>query len=353
MQQTILYVDDDVALGRLAQRSLGRAGYVVEHVTDGAACLAALERQSFHAVVLDHYLRAETGLDILRLFNERGLTVPIIYVTGSSEATIAIDALKSGASDYVIKTVGEEFWSLMESALRQAIATAELRRAKERAEQEIRLGKERAEVLLAEVNHRVANSLALVAALIRLQATNSREDAVREALTETQARITAIAGMHRSLYTSDDVRHVEMDKYLETLVQEVQRSVNVESQGPSILLQAQAISLTSDRAVSVGMIVTELLTNAIKYAYPQGVEGEVRVILKHDEPSGQALLVVEDDGVGVDEGMSPKGTGLGSRIIRSMATTLGTAIQYVPTARGTRAELRLELSAPESNAERP
>ncbi|MGF9692132.1 histidine kinase dimerization/phosphoacceptor domain -containing protein [Rhizobium sp. 0TCS1.26] len=342
MSQTILYVDDDVALGRLAQRSLGRLGYDVHHVLDGEACLAALEHGRFDAVVLDHYLRGETGLDILRQLNARGINLPSIYVTGSSEATIAVDALKNGASDYVIKTVGEEFWSLMQSALHQAIATAELRREKERADQEIRLGKERAEVLLAEVNHRVANSLALVAALIRLQVTNSKDESVREALAETQARITAVAGMHRSLYTSDDVRHVEMAKYLETLVQEVQRSVNVESQGPSIRLEAEPVSLTSDRAVSVGMIVTELLTNAIKYAYPAGTEGEVRVILRRSG-DGQALLAVEDDGIGLVEGSNPKGTGLGSRIVRSMASTLGSTIHYVPVARGTRAELELDL----------
>ncbi|MBT9369338.1 histidine kinase dimerization/phosphoacceptor domain -containing protein [Rhizobium sp. CSW-27] len=345
MPETILYVDDDVALGRLAQRSLGRLGYAVEHVTDGAACMAALEARRFDAVVLDHYLKAETGLDILRRFRERGYSVPAIYVTGSSEATIAVDALKNGASDYVIKTVGEEFWSLMESALRQAIATAELRREKERADQEIRLGKERAEVLLAEVNHRVANSLALVAALIRLQATNSRDETVRAALSETQARISAIAGMHRSLYTSEDVRQVEMDKYLSTLVKEVQGSVNVGSQGPSIRLDADPVVLASDRAVSVGMIVTELLTNAIKYAYPPGSEGEVRVLLTRG-PDGRALLAVEDDGIGMEEGSVPKGTGLGSRIIRSMATTLGSAIRYVPSRPGTRAELCLDL-APE------
>lgn len=342
MSQTILYVDDDAALGRLAQRSLGRVGYTVEHVMDGAACLAALDANHYDAIVLDHYLRSETGLDILRLLKERGLSIPTIYVTGSSEATIAVDALKSGAADYVIKTVGEEFWSLMESALRQAIATAELHRAKEIAEQEIRRGKERAEVLLAEVNHRVANSLALVAALIRLQVTSSKDEAVRDALTETQARITAIAGMHRSLYTSDDVRHVEMDKYLATLVQEVHRSVNLGSEGPSISLDADAVSLTSDRAVSVGMIVTELLTNALKYAYPVGSGGEVRVHLKHSG-DGTALLAVEDDGVGLVEGSTPKGTGLGSRIIRSMAATLGSSIAYADVARGTRAELALEL----------
>ena len=213
----------------------------------------------------------------------------------------------------------------------------------EKADQEIRIGKERAEVLLAEVNHRVANSLALVAALIRLQVSSSKNDDVKEALAETQARITAIAGMHRSLYTSDDVRQVEMDKYLGTLVREVQGTVNDE-QGPNIKLDADPMSLASDRAVSVGMIVTELLTNALKYAYPAGSEGEVRVLLRR-QGDGKAMLAVEDDGVGWKEGDVPKGTGLGSRIVKSMASTLGSAIHYVPKPSGTRAELILDLEA--------
>jgi Signal transduction histidine kinase len=344
MPQTILYVDDDLALARLAQRYLGRAGYDVVHAADSSSALEALESRSFAAIVLDHYLRSETGLQILAALKQRSISLPVIYVTGSSEATIAIEALKSGASDYVIKTVGEEFWPLMESALRQAITNAELRKAKEKADQEIRLGKERAEVLLAEVNHRVANSLALVAALIRLQVSNSKSDEVKEALTETQARITAIAGMHRSLYTSDDVRHVELEKYLSTLVKEVQNSVNMKQQGVVIRLEADPVSLTSDRAVSVGMIVTELLTNAIKYAYPEGSEGEVRVSLKRDG-ADQVLLVVEDDGIGWSEGDTPKGTGLGSRIVKSMAATLGSSVEYRQKQSGTRAELLLALEA--------
>ncbi|MCF6367736.1 sensor histidine kinase [Rhizobium halophilum] len=342
MPQTVLYVDDDLALARLAQRHLGRAGYDVVHAADSASALAALAEGSFGAIVLDHYLRAETGLQILSMLKEREIVLPVIYVTGSSEATIAIEALKNGASDYVIKTVGEEFWPLMESALRQALANAELRKAKEKADQEIRLGKERAEVLLAEVNHRVANSLALVAALIRLQVSNSKSEDVKEALTETQARITAIAGMHRSLYTSDDVRTVEMDKYLGTLVKEVQNSVNMEQQGPTIQLKADPLSLSSDRAVSVGMIVTELLTNAIKYAYPEGGEGDVRVAFTAQSPE-QALLVVEDDGIGWREGDTPQGTGLGSRIVKSMAATLGSTVEYKSLSKGTRAELILTL----------
>jgi two-component sensor histidine kinase len=341
MPQTILYVDDDLALARLAERHLRRAGYEVVHAADQAAAMQVMAGGGIDAVVLDHYLKAGIGLDILHQLKEQGFDIPVIYVTGSSDATIAIDALKSGAADYVIKTVGQEFWPLMESAIAQGIANADLRRAKEKAEQEIRLGKERAEVLLAEVNHRVANSLALVAALIRLQVSSSKNEDVKAALSETQARITAIAGMHRSLYTSDDVRQVEMDKYLGTLVREVQGTVN-DQQGPSIKLDAEPISLTSDRAVSVGMIVTELLTNALKYAYPAGTEGEVRVLLRQQD-DGKALLSVEDDGIGWREGDAPKGTGLGSRIVKSMASTLGSTISYVPLASGTRAELLLDV----------
>lgn len=341
MPHTILYVDDDLALARLAERQFGRSGYKVIHAIDAPSAMMAIEKGGIHVVVLDHYLRTGTGLDILHTLKEQGSDIPVIYVTGSSDATIAIDALKSGASDYVIKTVGEEFWPLMESAISQGLANAELRRAKEKADQEIRLGKERAEVLLTEVNHRVANSLALVAALIRLQVSSSKNDAVKEALAETQARISAIAGMHRSLYTSDDVRHVEMDKYLGTLVREVQSSVN-DQQGTSIRLEAEPVSLTSDRAVSIGMIVTELLTNALKYAYPAGAEGEVRVVLKRTG-EGSALLAVEDDGIGWREGDVPKGTGLGSRIVKSMAATLGSSIHYVPNISGTRAELTVTL----------
>lgn len=340
MPRNILYVDDDLALARLAVRNLGRAGYQIVHAVDCASAMSVIDAGGIDAIVLDHYLSTETGLVILHKLKERQSPIPVIYVTGSSDATIAIDALKNGASDYVIKSVGDEFWPLMESAIAQGIANAELRLAKEKADQEIRRGKERAEVLLAEVNHRVANSLALVAALIRLQVSSSKNDAVKEALAETQARISAIAGMHRSLYTSDDVRQVEMDKYLGTLVREVQGTVD--EQSATILLDADELALKSDRAVSVGMIVTELLTNALKYAYPDGQGGEVRVRFKMQDEN-RVLLSVEDDGVGWKDGDAPKGTGLGSRIVKSMASTLGSSIQYVPRDTGTCAELVIDL----------
>lgn len=340
----VLYVDDDEGLARLAGKAFSRIGIDVIHAADHESGLASLQSEDgIGVIILDHYLKGTTGLSFLQAVHERGIETPVIYVTGSSEATVAVEALKAGAEDYVIKTVGEDFWALLKSAVQQALENAELRAAKRRAEQEIIAAKERAEILLAEVNHRVANSLALVAALCRMQASSSSEPAVKVALSETQARITAIAGMHRSLYTSDDVRIVEMSRYLSTLVSELAGTLEKTGRKVRIESRLEKMELASDRAVSVGMIVTELLTNAIKYAYADGEGGEIRVVLERTGDDA-ALLVVEDDGTGFDAAAAPKGTGLGSRIVASMAKTLGDGITYVPLASGTRAEVPIRFA---------
>ena len=342
MTKTILYVDDDFALVRLAQKAFARSGFEVVHAADPQQGLERMHEGEISAVILDHYLQGSTGLDFLHTLQQQQRQVPVVYVTGSSEATIAVEALKAGAADYVIKTVGDDFWPLLINSVEQALENAELRAAQERAEQEIRAGKERAEILLAEVNHRVANSLALVAALIRLQVSSHEDEAVKAALSETQARIQAIASMHRSLYSSDDVRQVEMDRYISTLAAELAESMAKDRRKSNIVCKVEPISIPSDRAVSVGMIVTELLTNAIKYAYPGEKDGEIRVELTRVSDE-RALLVVEDDGEGFDPGGPIQGTGLGTRVIASMAKTIGGGMRYVPRARGTRAEVELDL----------
>ncbi|MHC1547684.1 sensor histidine kinase [Phyllobacterium sp. K27] len=338
MSGKILYVDDDPALVRLAQKALGRSGYEIVHADNVIAGLEILGKGDIDVIVLDHYLQTTTGTEFLQTLKENGVTVPVVYVTGSSEAKIAVDALKAGAADYVIKTVGEEFMPLLESAVAQAIATAELRRDRERADMEILRGKERAEILLAEVNHRVGNSLALVAALIRLQISSIDNEEVKHALTEAQARITAIGGMHRSLYSSDDVRQVEMDKYLASLTSELRSSLEHTGHKLTISLDVEHIRLSSDQAVSVGMVVTELVTNAYKYAYPGTNDGEIRISLLRSGDD-KAVLAVEDDGIGWKQADQPKGTGLGTRIVKGMAANLGTQIDYIARDTGTRAEL--------------
>jgi two-component sensor histidine kinase len=327
----ILYIEDDPGLGQLVRRALQSRGYSVELATDGMAGLARIREGGVDLVALDHHMPGQTGLDILPLIREIPDAPPVIYVTGSEDSRVAVAALKAGAVDYVWKDVQGHFRELLAEAAATALHQERMRREAIAAELAVREARDRAELLLVEVNHRVANSLAIVAAMARLQTSAVRDPAAREALQEMQARIAAIAGIHRSLYTSDDVTRVNMRAYLGKLVEELAEAMKEAGREHRI-----------DKAVSVGVIVTELVTNAHKYAYPDESTGEIRVSFAADG-EGMARLTVEDDGIGWSEEDAPKGTGLGTRIIRSMAANLRSSVDFERGSPGTRATLVFQL----------
>lgn len=332
----VLYIDDDPALGRLMQRALAPAGMEIECARSGAEGLSRLQIGGSDIVALDHDLAGESGLDVLARIRSRPDPPPVIYVTGSDDARVAVAALKAGAVDYVWKDVQGHYRDLLVESIRAALQQEETRQHKERAEREVREGKERAELLLREVNHRVANSLALVSSLAGLQAKAVSDEGAKVALRDMQARIAAIAGVHRSLYTSADVRSVAMDIYLRHLVDELSTAMADQANPHRLALDIDGdLQIATDKAVSVGVVVSELVTNAYKYAYPAGVAGDIRVRLRRRD-AGHLVLAVEDDGVGWAGFGDVQGTGLGRRIIGAMAASLRSSLDYDRSHRGTR-----------------
>jgi two-component sensor histidine kinase len=205
---------------------------------------------------------------------------------------------------------------------------------------DLALARERAEVLLAEVNHRVANSLQLVAALVRMQTHSVTDAAAKDALRETQSRIKAISLIHKSLYTSGDVTSVALNDYLGAMLNNLETAMKKDGHTAILKCQLEPISLRTDASVSLGVAVQELVTNAFKYAYPDDKPGEVRVRLRRLD-DGVAELTVEDDGVGIGPSAAHAGTGLGSKIIHTMAASLQTQVEYIDRAPGTAARLVL------------
>jgi two-component sensor histidine kinase len=339
----VLYIDDDPGLGRLVQRALQGRGYLVDLATSGDAGLARIARGGIDIVALDHYMPGQTGLDVLRRIRAIPDAPPTIYVTGSEDSRIAVAALKAGAVDYVWKDVQGHFLELLGEAVATALQAERLRREKEKADREVREARDRAELLLKEVNHRVANSLALVSAMARMQAAAVADQAARTALEEMQARINAIAGIHRRLYTSNDVQFVEADAYLASLVEELEATMKAAGREHRILLDADPIRMPTDKAVSLGVVVTELVTNAYKYAYPAGVNGDISVRLKRDATSDAVTLLVEDEGIGWQGSGQPQGTGLGTRIVSAMAANLRSEIEFGKNQSGTRVRLSFSL----------
>lgn len=337
----LLYIDDDEGLARLIQKDLTRHGFEVVCARDGATGLVALQGGRFDLIALDHYMPARDGLDILPEIRALAEAPPVIYVTGAQDGRLAVAALKAGAADYVIKDVSSDFPAMLRAAAEQALAAERLRRDKAAADLAVREARDRAETLLREVNHRVGNSLQLVSSFVALQARMLTDEAAKAALSDTQARIEAVAQVHRRLYTSDDVERVELSAYLDDLLHQLGQSLPVASRGIDLTLRAEPLSVLTDKAVSIGVIVTELVTNAVKYAYADGRGGQIRVRVGRAAP-GEAELAVEDDGPGFGEALAPKGGGLGRTIIKAMATGLHSEVHY-SEGPGARASLRFQL----------
>lgn len=266
-----------------------------------------------------------TNAQRLRLVSIVGAVVIVLVVTGVTLTVAQYTREIAAARDEVRRlNAGLE--------ARVAARTAELARARDRAE-----------VLLAEVNHRVANSLQMVASLAKLQANAITDQVAKKALAETQARISAVGLIHQRLYSSGDVRFVALDEYLSTLLDHLATAMRSEGHGASVKHCLAPLRLPTDASVNLGVVVTEWVTNAFKYAYPDW-SGEVRVHLER-RADGRGELRVEDDGVGRSDDAPAKGTGLGTRLVKAMAGAVGGTVEYAGGSPGTTARLVFPLGA--------
>ncbi|BAT58391.1 blue-light-activated histidine kinase 2 [Variibacter gotjawalensis] len=220
------------------------------------------------------------------------------------------------------------------------LLNANLEHRVERRTADLSRARDHAQALVAEVNHRVANSLALVSGFVRLQANTIKDPALKAALGETDSRILAVAAVHQRLYSSPDVKTVDLDEYLTAVLTNLETTMRAEGHGAALQLDLAPLKLRTDATVNLGIIAAEWVINAFKYAYPTR-GGPVRVKLSAPT-AGRAELTVEDDGVGRADGVV-QGTGLGSRIVNAMAKTMGADVAYFPGNPGTRAQLSFAL----------
>jgi two-component sensor histidine kinase/CHASE3 domain sensor protein len=209
------------------------------------------------------------------------------------------------------------------------------------ANEQLRNERDRAEVLLSEVNHRVANSLTMVSTLVRMKSKSVTDKAAKEALDETRDRINAVALVHRKLYTTGDARFVQLDDYLAGLISDVQSSMQNQQSGISIKSDFAQIKMPIDLSINLGVILNEWVSNAVKYAYPDA-KGEIRVQLKVIEQD-KAKLTVADYGVGFETGQKARGSGFGTKIVNAMAMSLTADVEFKSGNPGTIATLSFPL----------
>jgi light-regulated signal transduction histidine kinase (bacteriophytochrome) len=185
------------------------------------------------------------------------------------------------------------------------------------------------EFLIGEVNHRVQNSLQLVSSFLALQAKASGDPELHVALEEARRRIAAVSLVHRRLYRSDQIGAIDAARYIDELVMDLLGSMGTEWQ-PFVARDLDPVMLPTDRAIGLGLVLNELVTNVNKYAYG-GKPGPLRITLAEDR--NRFRLVVADDGVGR---ASPR-TGFGSRMMEALVSQLAGTLEFEDNKPGTRA----------------
>ena len=197
--------------------------------------------------------------------------------------------------------------------------------------------------LFDELNHRVKNNLAIVSGVLSTQARGA-QPLVAEELLKAVGRVHSISDLHASLYKTHQTTEVELGVYLRELCDSLSRSLIADGR-IQLNVEAPVFRVHVDHAVPVGLIVSELVTNAVKYAYPGGETGEIRVRLER-QGSGAALFI-SDDGAGLPDGQAGAASGLGMRLVRSMISQLGGEMT-VHSGPGARFEITLPHPEPRS-----
>ena len=197
---------------------------------------------------------------------------------------------------------------------------------------------EQKELLLKEVNHRIQNSLQLVSSFLGLQSRALGDPKLHEAFEEARRRLQAVALVHRRLYRADQIEAVDLGRYMEELIADMNDSMSREWAG-QISVDAPPVLVPTDRAVTIGLVVTELVINANKYAYG-GAPGPIQVSL--EEHRANLRVIVADNG----KGKHKPGEGFGSRMMSAMVRQLSGELTFGDNKPGLRAILSCPVSAP-------
>lgn len=224
----------------------------------------------------------------------------------------------------------------------------ERRQAEE--QEQVRRELRQKELLLQEIHHRVKNNLQVVSSLLNLQARAVGEQRVADLFRDAQDRVNAMALIHEQLYRSPGSSLVQFSEYVQSLVGRLLQSYAGESRGIRLELAVDPVDLPMDTAIPCGLIVSELVSNALKHAFPAGRSGTIS--LRFQSADGRCTLSVRDDGVGLDE--ARRGSGrqtLGLQMVPALAMQLdGTFTIGNHPAGGTSAVVEFAVAPAEAPA---
>jgi two-component sensor histidine kinase len=318
-----LLIDDDeidYMLTRRLMSGIWGDHYQLDWAPAYEAGLDAVMKNEHDIYLVDYRLGSQSGLDLMREAMARGCRMPFILLTGQGDREVDLEAMRAGAADYLVK--GEITGPLLERSIRYSIE-------RKRVEEQLKKSLAEKEVLLKEIHHRVKNNLQIISSLLNLQSGYVRNAEALSLLRESQNRVKTMALIHESLYRTSDLAKIDLNEYLRDLIASLFRSYGTSMAAITAEIDAAGALLAIDVAIPCALIVNELVSNALKYAFQARESGSIRVGLKRIQ-AGWLQLVVSDDGVGLPAGLDLETVEtLGLRLVMSLVSQLDGRLEIV------------------------
>ena len=290
--------------------------------------------------------RLNQGLNIIKSTGE----YDVIYKKwfGALEGTkLQWKTILIYGSAVVLILLGSIFWNVM---LKRQVKSKTVHLEAEiaernRAEEKIQASLREKETLLKEIHHRVKNNLQIISSLLSLQAKSIEDEKLEGIFRECQDRIAAMASVHQLLYKSQNFAEINFGDYLRETASQLFRSYKTGKSTISLVIQAENVMLPIDTAIPCGLIINELVTNALKYAFPGASKGEIKIEMSQTKQG--IRLLFEDNGIGFpkDVDFSNSGT-LGLKLIHLLVKQLDGSIEQFING-GTRYAIRLKPETPD------
>lgn len=178
---------------------------------------------------------------------------------------------------------------------------------RKRAEEMIKISLNEKETLLKEIHHRVKNNMQVISSLLNLQIMRNKNEQIKKALMDCQGRISSMASAHEMLYASDNLSLIDCQAYISKLTNDIVRSYQTDLHRVKLTVDAEGITLGIQQASSLGLIINELLSNALKYGFPENMHGQIMIRLKMCEQNVMEF-VFSDNGVGIPQDLDWRNT---------------------------------------------
>ena len=347
----ILNLEDDAYDAELIRATLAAEGIQCEisRVYKKADYIRALEEGGFDLILADYSLPGFDGLAALALAVEKRPGTPFIFVSGVIGEEFAIETLKKGATDYVLKNRLQRLGPAVKRAVLEANERAEHRQAenelrKAHAELERRVEERTAEltrltaslqeeiarrnqmdeqikrslqekdILLKELHHRTKNNMYVISSLVDLQTAQIEDEALRSVFRDIKNRIQSMALVHEKLYKSKSLSKLKGREYIRDLTSAIMKTYKGMSERIGIELDVEDLDLGIDTAVPAGLVLNELISNSLQHAFPGQRPGKITISLHGT--GGTLHMKYRDDGIGLPPDFDISKTGsLGLKLV--------------------------------------